>query len=225
MLTKERFFVVEAADGPEGMRLARELRPDCITLDVMMPGMDGWAVLSELKADPELTEIPVVMLSILDERNLGFSLGASDYLTKPVDRDRLRDVLQRFAGRSYVNCELIVEDDSGTRESLRRVIEREGWSSTEAENGRAALEKIEISAPALILLDLMMPEMDGFEFLDELRDRPDAVEIPVVVLTAMELTEEDRARLNGDVARVLSKGGGSAAELSRELRRLVGRPD
>jgi adenylate cyclase len=134
-------------------------------------------------------------------------------------------VLQRFAGSSDGNCVLIVEDDPGTRESLRRVIEREGWSSTEAENGRAALEKIEISAPALILLDLMMPEMDGFEFLDELRDRPDAVEIPVVVLTAMELTEEDRARLNGDVARVLSKGGGSAAELSRELRRLVGRPD
>jgi hypothetical protein len=225
VLTKERFFVVEAADGPEGIRLARELRPDCITLDVMMPGMDGWAVLSELKADPELTEIPVVMLSILDERNLGFSLGASDYLTKPVDRDRLRDVLQRFAGSSDGNRVLIVEDDPGTRESLRRVIEREGWSSTEAENGRAALEKIEISPPALILLDLMMPEMDGFEFLDKLRDRPDATEIPVVVLTAMELTEEDRARLNGDVARVLSKGGGSAAELSRELRRLVGRPD
>jgi CheY-like chemotaxis protein len=225
VLTKERFFVVEAADGPEGIRLARELRPDCITLDVMMPGMDGWAALSELKADPDLAEIPVVMLSILDERNLGFSLGASDYLTKPVDRDRLRDVLQRFAGTSDGNRVLIVEDDPGTRESLRRVIEREGWSSTEAENGRAALEKIEISPPALILLDLMMPEMDGFEFLDKLRDRPDATEIPVVVLTAMELTEQDRARLNGNVARVLSKGGGSAAELSHELRRLVGRPD
>ena len=225
VLTKERFFVIEAANGMEGIRLAREIRPDCITLDVMMPGMDGWAVLSELKEDPELAEIPVVMVSILDERNLGFSLGASDYLTKPVDRERLRDVLHRFAGTPDGSHVLIVEDDPGTRESLRRVIEREGWSSAEAENGRAALEKIEISPPALILLDLMMPEMDGFEFLENLRDRPLAARVPVVVLTAMELTEEDRARLNGDVARVLSKGGGSAAELSRELRRLVGRPD
>ncbi len=207
VLTKERFLVVEAADGAEGIRLARELRPDCITLDVMMPGAD----------------IPVVMLSILDERNLGFSLGASDYLTKPIDRDRLKDVLGRFAGASDGDCVLIVEDDAGTREALRRVIEKEGWKSAEAENGRAALEAIELSPPALILLDLMMPEMDGFEFLDSLRDRPAVAKIPVVVLTAMDLTDEDRARLNGGVARVLSKGGGNADELSRELRRLVGR--
>jgi len=225
VLTKERFLVAEAADGAEGIRMARELRPDCITLDIMMPGMDGWAVLSALKADPELAKIPVVMLSILDERNLGFSLGASDYLTKPIDRDRLKDVLERFAGTPDGNCVLIVEDDAGTREALRRVIEREGWRAAEAENGRAALAAIEMSPPVLILLDLMMPEMDGFEFLDKLRNKPAVATIPVVVLTAMDLTDEDRARLNGDVARVLSKGGGNADELSRELRRLIGRSD
>jgi CheY-like chemotaxis protein len=223
VLTKERFLVAEATDGLEGIRMAREIQPDCITLDVMMPGMDGWAVLSELKADTELAEIPVVMLSILDERNLGFSLGASDYLTKPIDRDRLREVLGRFAGTPDCNRVLIVEDDAGARESLRRVLQKEGWTSAEAANGREALEAIALSPPALILLDLMMPEMDGFEFLENLRTLPAAAEIPVVVLTAMDLTDEDRSRLNGDVARVLSKGGGNADELSRELRRLVDR--
>ena len=223
VLTKENFRVAEAASGEEGIRLARELMPDCITLDVMMPGLDGWAVLSALKADPDLAEIPVVMLSILDERNLGFSLGASEYLTKPIDRDRLKEILGRVAGAPTGDCVLIVEDDAGTRENLRRMLDGEGWASAGAENGRAALEAIERSPPALILLDLMMPEMDGFEFLDHLRARPGGAAIPVVVLTAMDLTDEDRARLNGGVERILSKGGGNADDLSRELRRLVGR--
>ena len=223
VLTKESFLVAEAADGEEGIRMARRLMPDCITLDVMMPGMDGWAVLSTLKADPDLAEIPVVMLSILDERNLGFSLGASEYLTKPIDRDRLKDILGRVAGAPTGDLVLIVEDDAGTRESLRRMLDGEGWRSTGAENGREALEAIEVSPPALILLDLMMPEMDGFEFLDNLRSRPGGEAIPVVVLTAMDLTDEDRSRLNGGVERILSKGGGNADDLGRELRRLVGR--
>jgi len=223
ILTKENFRVAEAAGGEEGIRMARALMPDCITLDVMMPGMDGWEVLSSLKADPDLAEIPVVMLSILDERNLGFSLGASEYLTKPIDRDRLKEILGRVAGAPAGDCVLIVEDDAGTRENLRRMLDSEGWASAGAENGLAALEAIERSPPALILLDLMMPEMDGFEFLDQLRARPGGAAIPVVVLTAMDLTDEDRARLNGGVERILSKGGGNADDLSRELRRLVGR--
>jgi PAS domain S-box-containing protein len=223
LLAKERFRVEEAAGGEEGLRKARELRPDCITLDVIMPGMDGWAVLTALKGDPDLAEIPVVMLSILDERHLGFSLGASDYLTKPVDRDRLRDVLSRFADGTDAPSVLVVEDDPATREALRRALEKEGWTSRTAEHGRAALEALDEARPTLVLLDLMMPEMDGFEFLEALRARPDGTGIPVVVLTAMDLTEEDRARLNGGVERVLSKAGGTTDGLLAELRRLVAR--
>ena len=178
-------------------------------------------MLTELKRDPELADIPVVMLSILDERNLGFSLGASDYLTKPVDRDRLRDVLARFTDGSDRAAVLIVEDDPGTRESLRRTFEREGWATHTAEHGRAALERLDGLRPTLILLDLMMPEMDGFEFLESLRALPGGAEIPVVVLTAMDLSPEDRARLNGGVERVVSKGGGPPDGLVAELRRLV----
>ncbi|MCL7938239.1 MAG: GAF domain-containing protein [marine benthic group bacterium] len=221
ILERESFRVVGAASGSEGLRMARAGRPDCITLDVMMPGMDGWEVLTELKRDPELADIPVVMLSILDERNLGFSLGASDYLTKPVDRDRLRDVLSRFTDGSDRAEVLIVEDDPGTRESLRRTFEREGWATHTAEHGRAALERLDGLRPTLILLDLMMPEMDGFEFLESLRALPGGAEIPVVVLTAMDLSPEDRARLNGGVERVVSKGGGPPDGLVAELRRLV----
>ena len=224
VLAKERFRVEEATGGEDGLRRARELRPDIITLDVMMPGMDGWAVLTALKEDPALAGIPVVMVSVLDERNLGFSLGATDYLTKPIDRDRLREILARFADGGAPATVLVVEDDPGTRETLRRTLEKEGWTSRGAEHGRAALAEIENARPSLILLDLMMPEMDGFEFLEVLRERPGGAGIPVVVLTAMDLTEEDRARLNGGVERVLSKGGGTTDGLLAELHRLVERP-
>ena len=223
LLEREGYRVQEAPDGETGLQQARELRPDCITLDVMMPGMDGWTVLAALKRDPELAEIPVVMLSILDERNLGFSLGAFDYLTKPVDRKRLRDILSRLAVESEGASVLIVEDDEGTRESLRRSFEKEGWESVTAPHGRAALEELDGFHPSLILLDLMMPEMDGFEFLEALGSRLENADIPVVVLTAMDLTEEDRARLNGGVARVVSKTGSTSDELLGELTRLMGR--
>jgi len=221
VLAKERFHVEVAASGEEGLLKAREILPDCITLDVMMPEMDGWEVLTALKSDPELADIPVVMLSILDEQHLGFSLGASDYLTKPIDRSRLRGVLERYAGTSEGRSVLIVEDDAGTRAALRRTIEKEGWTADEAENGRAALEALDASRPALILLDLRMPEMDGFEFLEALGERPGRAGIPVVVLTAMDLTLEDRARLNGGVERILSKGRANPEELRLELRRLL----
>ncbi|MDT8436219.1 MAG: response regulator, partial [Gemmatimonadota bacterium] len=221
VLEKERFRVEEAPGGEEGLRRARDLAPDCITLDVMMPGMDGWEVLAALKRDPELAATPVVMVSILDERQLGFSLGAADYLTKPVDRDRLRTVLSRFVTDGEPASVLVVEDDPGTREALRRALEREGWTAWTAEHGRDALARLARQRPSLILLDLMMPEMDGFEFLEALRRDAETAGIPVVVLTAMDLTADDRARLNGGVERILSKTGGTAEDLLAELHRLV----
>ena len=223
LFERDGFRVEEAADGATGLRLAREVRPDCVTLDVMMPGMDGWTVLESIKQDPDIADVPVVMLSMLDERHLGFSLGAFDFLTKPVDRERLRDILSRIRLDGDPGSVLIVEDDPGTQESLRRAFEKEGWTSETAPNGRVALDLLDGFHPALILLDLMMPEMDGFEFLEALRARPDAARIPVIVLTAMDLTDHDRARLNGGVAKVLSKTESTSEDLLAEVVRLVRR--
>ena len=204
MLGKEGFRVVEAASGEAGLALARKERPDVITLDVLMPGMDGWGVLAALKNDAALASIPVVMLTIMDQEHLGFSLGAAEYLTKPVERAQLAAVLARYRRPSGAGV-LVVEDDPATRAVLRRSLEKEGWAVTEAENGRVGLERVAADPPALILLDLMMPEMDGFEFLDGLRSRGLAGAAPVVVLTAKELTDEDRLRLNGGVREVVQK--------------------
>jgi CheY-like chemotaxis protein len=216
-LRKEGYRMVAAASGEEGVRLARALRPDAITLDVIMPGMDGWAVLGALKADPELAEIPVAMVTIVDDRQAGYTLGATDYLSKPVDWTRLSAVLAKHR-RGRI---LLVEDDAPTRELVRRMLERAGWTVDEAENGRVALERLAAATPGLILLDLMMPEMDGFEFLQVLRQREGWRAIPVVVLTAKDLTAEDRRRLNGLVARIVQKGAASRDDLLRQVRDLV----
>jgi len=217
-LSKEGFRVVAAASGEEGLRWARELRPDAITLDVMMPGMDGWAVLSALKADPDIAEIPVIMLTIVDDRNLGYALGASDYLTKPIDRERLVTVLKQHRRDRPV---LVVDDDAEVRQLLRRMLEAEGFAVVEAENGRVALERLRGESPSLILLDLMMPEMDGFEFVAELRRHEGWRAIPVVVITARDLSRDDRERLNGHVEKILQKGTYDRDQLLAEVRELV----
>jgi len=215
------FRVVEAADGETGLRLAREVRPDVITLDVIMPGMDGWSVLAALKADPEVGDIPVLMVTIEDDRNLGFALGASEYLTKPVDRSRLVALLHRYGTARSAGPVLLVEDDEAARALLRRALEREGWEVAEASNGRVALERVEERRPGLVLLDLMMPEMDGFEFLEALRARGGDGEVPVIVITAKDLTEAERARLNGAVASILEKATVGTERLLDEVRRLA----
>jgi CheY-like chemotaxis protein len=220
-LQREGFRVLLASSGEEALRLAREKRPDVISLDVLMPGMDGWTVLRSLKADPLTASIPVVMVSMLDDRDIGHALGAADYLTKPVDREKLVQALRRFRRGSSPRPVLLVEDDAATREVIRRALERDGWIVSEADNGRRALESLARSAPDLILLDLMMPEMDGFEFVAELRRTESGRRIPVVVVTAKEITAEDRARLNGQVRRIFHKGSFSREELTAELRRVL----
>jgi GAF domain-containing protein/CheY-like chemotaxis protein len=217
-LTKEGFRAVTASGGEEGLRWARELRPDAITLDVMMPGMDGWAVLSALKADPEVAGIPVVMLTIVDDRNLGYALGAADYLTKPIDRERLVTVLEKYRRDLPV---LVVDDDVEVRQLLRRMLEPEGYTVVEAENGRAALERLRDGSPSVVLLDLMMPEMDGFEFVAEFRRHEAWRSIPIIVVTAKDLSREDRDRLNGYVQKILQKGAHGRDELLAEVRELV----
>jgi len=204
MLRKDGFRVLEAATGKEGLIVARAELPDVITLDVLMPELDGWGVLSALKSEPALASIPVVMLTITDQRNLGFSLGAAEYLTKPIERAQLSAVLARYRRPAGAGV-LLVEDDAATRALLRRSLEKEGWRVSEAENGRVGLERVAAERPALVLLDLMMPEMDGFEFLEGLRSREPSDTPAVVVITAKELTDEDRRRLNGGVRDVVQK--------------------
>ena len=210
-----------AAGGASGLQLARELKPAAITLDVLMPEMDGWAVLSAIKADSAIADIPVIMATILDEKPLSLALGASDYVTKPIDRERLIHVMRRYAGAPEQRV-LIVEDDESSREMMRRMLEKEGWTVIEAENGRVALELVSEQMPSVILLDLMMPEMDGFEFLSALRDGASGKTTPVIVVSALELTEEHRRRLNGGVQQILKKGSYSPEVLLDELRGVLG---
>ncbi|MFO0876346.1 MAG: response regulator [Gemmataceae bacterium] len=202
-LQQEGFRVAQAANGADGLRLARELQPTVITLDVLMPDEDGWDVLGRLKNDPATRDIPVIMLTIMEERNRGFALGATEYVTKPIDWGRLGSILCRFNPDQAPI--LIVEDDALQRGYLREGLALANWHVLEASNGAEALKVIEHTRPSLILLDLTMPIMDGFTFLDELRRREGGATIPVVVVTARELSAEERRKLNRSVAQVLAK--------------------
>ena len=227
-LTAEGFQVVSTDRGERVLEMARELRPHAITLDVMMPGMDGWAVLSALKAEPDLADIPIIMLTIVEDSNLGFALGAADYLTKPIDRQALVRAFRKGRTEYEFRGALLVEDDSQTRTLVRRMLENDGWVVTEAGNGREALAQVMHKPPGLIVLDLMMREMDGFEFLTELRQNREWRSIPVIVLTARDLTEEERLFLNGSallsgrVRRIFQKGKFGLDDLLREVHGLVG---
>jgi hypothetical protein len=220
-LDKEGIRMQAASSGAEGLRLAKALRPTAITLDVLMPGMDGWTVLTALKSDPELAGIPVIMLTIVDDKHLGYTLGAADYLTKPIDWERLTTILRKYHCAPLPCQVLVVEDDVGMRDMLRRMLEKAGWRVTEATNGYEALARLAEDRPHLILLDLLMPEMDGFAFVEALRQQDAWRSIPVVVVTAKDLTPADRQRLNGYVEQILQKGAYSREELLREVRDLV----
>jgi hypothetical protein len=221
LLTKEGFQVATAADGVQAVQLARQLRPAVITLDVIMPGMDGWAVLSALKGSRDLADIPVVMVTMTDDRHTGYALGAADYLTKPIDPARLADIMQRHVGPGGTVC--VVDDDPSCRQITGRVLQKAGWNVVEAENGRVALERIEAQIPDLIMLDLMMPEMDGFAVIEALRRSNATRAIPVVVVTAKELSEDERQWLNGSVGRVLQKATHQREDLLAVVRQQVRR--
>ncbi|MEO1510334.1 MAG: response regulator, partial [Cyanobacteria bacterium J06633_23] len=221
-LSQEGLQVRTAQSGAEGLALARELKPAVITLDVMMPEMDGWSVLNTLKADPQLTDIPVVMVTLLENQTLGYALGAADYLTKPFERSRLTQVVQKYRTSTETPRVMIVEDDAINREMLGRQLENEGWQVAELANGRMALEQVPHFQPNLVLLDLMMPEMDGFEFLDKFRQTPERKTIPVIVITAKDLTpSEHQQLLDHHIGTIYQKGAYDRQAMLAEIRTLI----
>jgi len=220
-LQRGGYAVRTAANGEEAMQLARTLKPDVVTLDVLMPQVDGWAVLSAMKDDPALAEIPVVMVTIVDNQSIGFSLGATDYLIKPINRDRLARALEKCCPRGAPRHVLIVEDDAPTSELMGHALRNVGCAVTQAENGRVALQRLNEALPDAILIDLMMPEMDGFEFIARVRAESRWRRIPVIVVTAKTLTAEDLARLNGQVQHLVHKGEYSGKAVLAALDELV----
>jgi CheY-like chemotaxis protein len=222
-LGREGYRTVQARGGDEALELARKLHPDAITLDVLMPKKDGWAVLGALKADPDLCDIPVIMVTVAPDRGIGLSLGAAEVMTKPVDRAELTALLRQLLSRD--GPILVVEDDLATRETVRHTIEKMGLTVAEVTNGRLALDWLAKNpAPALILLDLMMPEMDGFEFLDTFNSRADWRHVPVVVMTAKHLTMAERGLLSGQGRSVIKKGASMDSDVAEAIKKAVGQP-
>ena len=216
-LVKEGYCVRCAGGGEEGLRLAREMLPIAITLDVMMPEMDGWQVLAALQADSTLSAIPVIMLTMVDDPERGIALGATEYLTKPVNRHRLARILDRYACSASTCPVLIVEDDESVRTSMRVLLENNDCRVAEAENGAIALTLMAEETPALIFLDLRMELMDGFEFVERVRMHAEWRSIPIVVVTAHDLTTAERKRLNGNVEMILHKSGRSMSEFLTQV--------
>jgi CheY-like chemotaxis protein/anti-sigma regulatory factor (Ser/Thr protein kinase) len=211
-LTSQGLRVETASSGAEGILRARELQPIAITLDVVMREMDGWEVLTALKADPAVSHIPVIMLTIVDEQRKGFALGVADYLVKPVDGAQLVALLNQYQHESNTGVTLprgrilLVEDDPQLRAMLARLLSEDGWAVAEAASGPAALECATTQHPDMIVLDLMLPGLDGIQVIDALRAMPAGQHVPIVVITAKDLTAAEREHLNSSVAHILQKG-------------------
>jgi len=221
---REGYRVVTADSGEEGLRLAREIAPNIITLDVMMPGLDGWTVLKQLKADSALAKIPVVMLTILDEKDRACQLGAAEYLVKPIDWEVFFDVLKKHRTTYPETPLLVVEDDIANRKALCRLLKREGWHVMEAIHGRSAFRIMERETPGLILLDWMLPDMNGEEFLDQMSEDPRWRSVPVLLVTAKDLSEAEQEGLAGKVDRVLKKGHYTRSDLLSAVSKLMYKP-
>jgi signal transduction histidine kinase/CheY-like chemotaxis protein len=212
-LVRGGFNAVGAPSGGEGIARARAARPTVIVLDIIMPETDGWSVLSQLKSDPDLSSVPVIIASVVDDPQRSVSLGAFAHLTKPVEGERLNELVNRFAqtGKGKV---LLVEDNANEREVIRHVLTSAGLNVTLAENGRVALERLAVAEPDVVVLDLMMPEVDGFEFIRSIRLNDRWRALPIIVLTALDSDDERVQSLSGSVQMVLLKTLGDLSSLT-----------
>ena len=214
-IEEEGYQVIGATRALEGIEKAKQINPYAITLDIMMPGMDGWEAISRLKGDPATRDIPLIVVSIIDNKDLGFRLGADEYLLKPVDKESLIRVLRRYEGPGH--RVLIADDDPVVVDLVRQLLEEDGWKVDGATNGREALEAIGRQRPDVLLLDLMMPVMDGFETLQHLREKEGTRDLPVVVITAKDLSREEREELQRNATRIIEKNGMDRERILGEL--------
>jgi signal transduction histidine kinase/DNA-binding response OmpR family regulator len=219
-LEDEGYYVMGALSGEEGIRKAREMKPFAITLDILMPEKDGWGVLGDLKDDPETRDIPIIVLSIIDNRELGFTLGAFDYLVKPFDKETVLSALQRIPSAPTKRV-LVVDDEPSAVDLISQLLLDEGYHVTGALSGREALRILETEPQDIILLDLLMPEMDGFEVIQRVKANDEWREIPMVVVTAKDLTDEDCEFLRKSVDTIIRKSGLDSENLVREVQSLL----
>jgi signal transduction histidine kinase/DNA-binding response OmpR family regulator len=215
-LSEAGYRVVGALSGAEGLEKARQLRPFAITLDIMMPHMDGWEVLHELKTDAATKDIPIIVVSIVDNKDLGYRLGAFDYLLKPFDRDAIAAALSRLSPRE--GRILVVDDDPNVVDMVRQLLDEDPYEIVAAADGQEALDAVARRRPDVILLDLLMPNMDGFAVIEHLQQDPQHRLIPVVVLTAKTLSGSEQAWLEQSVVKVVHKMGLDRSAFIRELR-------
>lgn len=227
-LEGEGYQVVPAHNGAVAVRLAKEVKPFAITLDIMIPGKDGWEVINELKGDPATEHIPIVVISILDNKSLGFSLGATEYLTKPVERETVLNALGRLMSPRCVGMDctpnvLLVDDDPIHIMAMKAVLADSGYKVTVAPGGKEGIEILKEATPCAIILDIMMPEVDGFMVLEELKKRKETRDIPVIILTAKDITDDDKKRLNGSIQDIIGKGNFAHEEVLRDLKNIMER--
>lgn len=217
------YAVSLARDGVEGLELARQLNPSAVILDILLPGLSGWELLARLKGDPTTAAIPVVITSMLDERGAGFALGASGYLVKPVGRDELLEALGRCVARpADERTVVVIDDDPLDLDLIDAVLAPEGWSVLRATGGEEGVRLVRSERPAVVLLDLLMPGVDGFEVVERLRADPLVADVPIVVLTSKEMTTVDQERLAGRISFLAQKGTVGHGELVELVGRLAG---
>jgi PAS domain S-box-containing protein len=217
-LEREDLRVVLATDGLTALRIAREQRPSAVVLDLHLPKLDGWSVLAELKSDPKTNHIPVVIISVEEERAKGLSLGACEYLVKPFEAERLVEAVSRSVGPGRGEI-LVVDDDAATRELLCRQLRAAGFSASDARSGEEALVRVRVIKPALMVLDLVMPGMNGFEVLTRMRG--EGIQTPVLVLTGKTLTPDEQKGLREGIAAVVHKNGVSIDKVIAEAKRVL----
>ena len=222
-LEPEGYDVAWVSSGADALIRARQLQPDVITLDIRLGDISGWEILHRLKKDSETTRIPVVVISILDEPETGFALGASDYLVKPIEKESLLAVLRKHVSLPSKGAAtlLVVDDDTETRYLLSAMLEAEGYTTVLAASGKQALDILSRVSPSAILLDLLMPEMDGFEVLRRIREDRMSRDLPVFILTAKDLTEQDLSNLAGQTRALFLKGDAWREALLAQLRRAI----